>query len=377
MSYAELPAHRSMIFDEERNRLYAQALQKVIRPESVVLDLGAGVGVLGLLAAAAGAKRVYLVEPEPVVQMARLVARANGLEDRIRILEGRIEDVQIPEQVDVIVSVFTGNLLFTEGLLPSLYFARERYLKPGGHLVPDAAELWFSARALPGTQDKYVGRWSRPMLGLDLSPLRPYAGNHICWPSRAEISGKALTVPVCALALDLHSARAADCDIAVETLTSTTGRCDALLGWIRIRLGDAWLSSDPESPEVHWSPAVLPIDPALDLVAGDPVRIGFKCPMAGDWSWSLAARNERRQHSTFLGRWAGMDRLRKMAADSRLPLGVEGQLRRQVLDLMAASRSNAEIADALLHTHPERFRDATSALAFVQALALRFRSAPG
>jgi predicted RNA methylase len=107
----------------------------------VVLDLGAGLGVHGLLAAAAGAKRVYLVEPEPVVQLAKEIARANGLADRIVILEGRIEEVELPEQVDLIISVFTGNLLYSEDLLPSLFHARDRYLKPGGHLVPDFAEL--------------------------------------------------------------------------------------------------------------------------------------------------------------------------------------------------------------------------------------------
>ena len=51
-----------MALDEVRNRAYAQALRRVITPESVVLDLGAGLGTLGLLAAKLGARRVYLVE---------------------------------------------------------------------------------------------------------------------------------------------------------------------------------------------------------------------------------------------------------------------------------------------------------------------------
>ncbi|MBK6360782.1 MAG: hypothetical protein IPF39_12990 [Comamonadaceae bacterium] len=45
-------------------------------------------GVHGLLAAAAGARRVYLVEPEPVLRIAMEIAQANGLQDRVVALQG-------------------------------------------------------------------------------------------------------------------------------------------------------------------------------------------------------------------------------------------------------------------------------------------------
>ncbi|MEE4236564.1 MAG: 50S ribosomal protein L11 methyltransferase, partial [Anderseniella sp.] len=88
MSYSQVASHRSMVFDDFRNALYAQAIRKCVTSDSVVLDLGAGLGIHGLIAADAGAKRVYLVEPEPVVQIAKEIARANGLADRIVVLEG-------------------------------------------------------------------------------------------------------------------------------------------------------------------------------------------------------------------------------------------------------------------------------------------------
>src|SRR5437868_14319233 len=68
-SYSSIYTHRAMVFDDVRNRLYANALRNAIGPHSVVLDLGAGLGTHGLIAATAGARRVYCVEPQPVIRI--------------------------------------------------------------------------------------------------------------------------------------------------------------------------------------------------------------------------------------------------------------------------------------------------------------------
>ncbi|MGQ0732592.1 MAG: 50S ribosomal protein L11 methyltransferase, partial [Acidobacteriota bacterium] len=123
MSYLSVSGHRSMALDVRRNDAYRAALEQAITPDSVVLDLGAGTGVLGLMAARLGARRVYLVEPEDVIAVAEEIVRANSLQDVVTCLQGRIEDVKPPEPVDVIVSVLTGNFLLTEDLLRTLYHA--------------------------------------------------------------------------------------------------------------------------------------------------------------------------------------------------------------------------------------------------------------
>ncbi|MEZ0309401.1 MAG: methyltransferase domain-containing protein, partial [Ramlibacter sp.] len=189
MTYSRVVDHHSMVFDANRNEAYAHAIRQLVRPGSVVLDLGAGLGLHGLLAAAAGAARVYLVEPQGVVQTALEAARAAGFADRIVVLQERIEDVQLPEPVDLIVSVFTGNLLFSEDLLPSLFHARDRYLKPGGSLLPDRAELWLAPLSAPNLHDKHVARWQDPVMGLDYSSARALAANEILWLRRDEFAG--------------------------------------------------------------------------------------------------------------------------------------------------------------------------------------------
>lgn len=167
MSYQQVQSQRSMVFDTRRNQAYLQALEKVITPDSVVLDLGAGLGILGFLAAQLGAKRVYLVEPAEVITIAADIAKANGFSDRVKCLPGKIEEVDIPELVDVIISVFTGNFLLQEDLLPSLFYARDKYLKPDGVMIPNAAIMESVPVFAPEIHQKNIGCWSKPHLNID------------------------------------------------------------------------------------------------------------------------------------------------------------------------------------------------------------------
>src|SRR5262249_33854341 len=101
--YRTLADHRSMAFDAVRNAAYVHALRRVVDSRSVVLDVGAGTGILGIAAARLGARRVFLVEPEPVIDVAAEIASANGLSDVVRCWPGRIEDVELPEPATVLV----------------------------------------------------------------------------------------------------------------------------------------------------------------------------------------------------------------------------------------------------------------------------------
>ena len=205
MSYANLLSHQPMVFDEVRNRMYLDAMRRVITADSVVLDLGAGLGVLGLLAAKLGARKVYCVEPSPVSAQTPLLAKANGVADRVVALRGRIEDVEIPEQVDVILSVFTGNLLFTEGLMPSLYHARDKYLKPTGAMIPDRARLMIAGVEAPKLYADTAGCYRRESLGIDYSLVAASAANGLYTSARGENAPSPITPCEIATEIDLRT----------------------------------------------------------------------------------------------------------------------------------------------------------------------------
>ena len=76
--YAEIEVHRTMICDRVRTDAFRRAIDAVVRPGDVVLDVGAGTGLLSLFAARAGASRVYAVEQTTVAVLAQELAAANG-----------------------------------------------------------------------------------------------------------------------------------------------------------------------------------------------------------------------------------------------------------------------------------------------------------
>lgn len=359
-----------MVFDTYRNERYAAAITKTVHADSVVMDLGAGLGLHGLLAAAAGAARVYLVEPQPVVHTARDAARAGGLDSQVVVLQDRIEDTSLPEPVDLIVSVFTGNLLFSEDLLPSLFHARDRYLKPGGKMLPDRAELRLAPLCAPALHAKYITRWAEPILGLDYSKAQRFAANEILWLRRPDFNGtQRLGAGGIVSDVDLTTSSSADCNGEVRCPVDTAGLCHGLLAWTRIRLADEWISTDPDAPDVHWYPVMLPIDPPLALQQGEEVSMTLKRPAYGDWTWSISAAAGSRRHSTFLSSAEGAKELAKMAPNSSPGLSGDGQRAMRVMQLLAEGMSNRAIAETLVRNEA---MNPALALQEVQAIAKRY-----
>ncbi len=102
-NYSSIHNHRSMFFDDIRNQYYFNAIKNVVNKDSVVLDLGAGLGLFGYMALMAGAKKVYLVEPAEIINTTRMIIKENNLSDKIECIEGKIEEIELPEKVDLII----------------------------------------------------------------------------------------------------------------------------------------------------------------------------------------------------------------------------------------------------------------------------------
>ena len=131
--YGSLYDHIGMLQDHQRMSAYHDAIKMNAKQHfegKVVLDVGTGTGVLSIWAAQAGAKHVYAIEATNVAAHAERLIAAHGLSDRITVLKGRMEQIELPEKVDVLLSEWMGYFLLREAMVNSVIDARDKYLKP-------------------------------------------------------------------------------------------------------------------------------------------------------------------------------------------------------------------------------------------------------
>jgi len=171
-SYADLSTHELMLRDGPRMTAYHDAIMQngeAIRGK-VVLDVGCGTGILSMLAAKAGAKAVYAVEASSMATHAANLVRHNGLSDVVSVIHGRMEDVELPGKVDVIISEWMGFYLLHESMLNSVLDARDRWLAEGGLMLPSHATIYACPVSMDQHRQETEGFWS-DVCGLDLSPF--------------------------------------------------------------------------------------------------------------------------------------------------------------------------------------------------------------
>ncbi len=372
MSYAFVQGQHSMTLDAIRNEAYAQALAQIITPASVVLDVGAGLGIHGLLAAKLGAKHVYLVEPEDVITVAKEIAKSNGFADRVTCLRGTIEEVELPEQVDIITSVFTGNFLLEEDLLPSLFWARDCYLKPGGVLLPQAGIMEAVPICAPELYQKDIEVWSQPHLGIDHSVARSYVSQSVFYYRKELDKAQYLAAPIELFALDFHQATDTNCQVSANYTITESGLCHGWAGWFKMQLGDRWLSTAPHEPPLHWGQAFLPLDPPLAVTAGDQVTFTLHRPAFADWSWTVATTETKQSHSTFFAMPMTLASIKKTSLDYQPQKNIQGEAALYVLSHLNGQTAVQVLSDNLCQKYPQLFLNPQKAIKFVQRIADRY-----
>lgn len=111
----------------------------------MVLDCGTGSGVLAMWCAQAGASRVFACEYTDMAIHARKLVEQNNLSHIVEVIQCSVEDLDLPCQVDIIISEWMGYFLLRESMLDSVIRARNKWMKPDGAMFPSHATMLFSA----------------------------------------------------------------------------------------------------------------------------------------------------------------------------------------------------------------------------------------
>ena len=140
-----------------------------------MLDVGSGTGILSIFAARAGAKHVYAVDNANIALHARKIIEVNGLQDKITVIKGKIEEIELPvKKVDIIISEWMGYFLLYESMRDCVLWARDEYLNADGLLFPDRAVMYVASIEDADYRQQKIDFWD-DVYGVDMTCIKKWA----------------------------------------------------------------------------------------------------------------------------------------------------------------------------------------------------------
>jgi len=268
-SYDDLEIHKLMLEDAPRTTAYQQAIEKADIRGKVVLDVGAGSGILSLFCLRAGARRVYAVEACPgMARPLQEVITTNGGGDVVKVIASRVEDIpSLPEPVDVIVSEWMGFYLLHESMLDSVLVARDRFLRPEtGIMLPSHATIYTAPCSLDEHWKSKVNFWDN-VYGFDMSALgREVVRRGRGVGAKPEVMvlkpEQILAEPVAFAQFDLRTCTTAELDALSNrhfVSIKRTGNNHGIALWFDCQFDASGvvLSTSPLAPPTHWKQTVI------------------------------------------------------------------------------------------------------------------------
>ncbi|XP_050385987.1 probable protein arginine N-methyltransferase 3 [Argentina anserina] len=307
-SYSSFGIHREMLNDKVRMDAYGQAILKnpSLLKSAVVMDVGCGTGILSLFAAQAGASRVIAVEAsEKMASVATQIAKDNGLlwqspvgssthgAGVVEVVHGMVEDLDKsmviqPHSVDVLLSEWMGYCLLYEAMLSSVLFARDKWLKPGGAILPDTATIFVAGFGKGATSLQF---WEN-VYGFNMSCVgKELFDGAVKVPIVDVVEDHGLVTSAAILqTFDLVTMKPDEVDFTASAVLepnccgatsgsndskSETTWCYGIVLWFETgftsrfcKEQSAVLSTSPYTPQTHWMQTILTFQEPIAVTSG-------------------------------------------------------------------------------------------------------------
>ncbi|KAJ8528238.1 hypothetical protein K7X08_021930 [Anisodus acutangulus] len=276
-SYSHFGIHEEMLKDVVRTKTYQNVIYKnsFLFKDKVVLDVGAGTGILSLFCAKVGAKHVYAIECSSMADMAQEIVKRNGFSDVITIIKGKVEEIDLPiPQVDIIISEWMGYFLLYENMLDTVLYARDKWLVKDGLVLPDKASLCLTAIEDADYKEDKIEFWNS-VYGFDMSCIRKQA----MMEPLVDTVDQNQIVTNCQLlkTMDISKMTSGDASFTapfklvaerddyihafVAYFDVSFTRCHKLMGF----------STGPKSRGTHWKQTVLYLEDVISVCQGEAV----------------------------------------------------------------------------------------------------------
>ena len=378
-----LRSYGRMINDRARSQPFVDALRKLVRPGSTALEIGTASGYFAFLCAQLGADRVYAVEPDGAIEVAKLCAADVPGSERITWIKGISTRLALPERVDLVFGDLHGTLPFYNHNIESMVDARLRHLKPGGSIIPMRDTVRVVPAQAPHEYRNVDEPWLANAEGLDLSSGRSFVAND-WWRARSEPAraDDLLATPATWGAIDYRSVTSSNLDGEMQWTVERPGTLHGYYVWFDGELAEGiGYSNAPDLPELVYGRAFFPLERAIEVAAGDRIDARFSARLVSDkrvmrWNTRIGDAEGRErarfEQSTFRARPVDRAALERTAAEHVPQLGREGRIDLSILGAMAQGQPLSRIATDLQQTYPQEFPTAAKAMARAARLSFKY-----
>ncbi|KAF5945678.1 hypothetical protein HYC85_015906 [Camellia sinensis] len=275
LTLTDFLALQEMLKDAVRTKTYQNVIYKnnFLFKDKIVLDVGAGTGILSLFCAKAGAKHVYAVECSQMADMAQEIVKVNGFSDVITVLKGKVEEIELPvAQVDIIISEWMGYFLLFENMLNTVLYARDKWLVNNGVVLPDKASLYLTAIEDADYKEDKIEFWNN-VYGFNMSCIKKQS---IMEPLVDTVDQKQI-VTNCQLLKTMDISKMAPGDASFTAPFKLVAERDdyihALVAYFDVSFTKCHkltgFSTGPRSRTTHWKQTVLYLEDVLTICEGE------------------------------------------------------------------------------------------------------------
>lgn len=282
-SYAHFGIHEEMLKDSVRTIAYRDSIMnnKHLFKDKVVLDVGCGTSILSMFAAKAGAKHVYGIDMSDIILHARKIVTENGLDDKITLIQGKMEEIVLPvDHVDIIISEWMGYFLLYESMLDTVLVARDRYLAKDGLIFPDKATMYIAGIEDADYKQEKLGFWS-DVYGFTMNTIHDVA---IKEPLVDTVNGEVVvTKPSVLKEIDIYTVKKEELAFKVpfELLATENDYVHAFICWFDTSFTSSHkpitLSTSPFSKYTHWKQTIFYFPDSLPVSKGDIIFGNLSC----------------------------------------------------------------------------------------------------
>lgn len=291
-----LSVHQEMLSDKIRINAYKTAIEKTVKPGDVVVDIGAGTGLLSFFSIQAGASKVYAIESRSIIKIAKENAKKNGWEDKITFIYDDSRNINLPEKCDVIVSEIMGHCLFDENMLDSIIDAKARFLKNSGKVIPEKATIIFAPCTNPEFNTEKMF-WNNKINGIDLSGAIDRLNNTL-YVSNIQ-KDDLLSSPRNCKDFNFYDVNKVIIDWECDFEIKKEGILHGMAGWFDISLNvnnNIKINTGPFSAPTHWNLTFFPIKKFLEVKKGDQIHFYCKNYSTGSsnaWEWTIEMKRKK------------------------------------------------------------------------------------